>query len=195
VTVTQTGTMAKLFDQGEFGRSGSVVEMMGEPQTTLGLSALFYGGGALFKSDRAKRTAIAGTEATLLSGVLVLGAKWAVGRDRPYDKNDVDEFRPFRGTKTRNTSFPSGHSITAFSMAAVAADQYPSLAVGVLSYGAASLVGVSRVYQDRHWASDVVAGAILGIFVGRRVSRWTTEHEGQWLFATDGRSLSLARRF
>jgi membrane-associated phospholipid phosphatase len=69
-----------------------------------------------------------------------------------------------------NKSFPSGHTSNAFALAAVAERHY-GWKVGVPGYLLAGLVGASRVEQDRHWLSDVVAGATLGYIVGRTVVR------------------------
>ena len=87
-----------------------------------------------------------------LFGALVLnGAKYGFGVQRP----DVAVYN----------SFPSGHTFTAFTGAEVLrreyGEDYPWLAVA--GYTVATLVGVMRVYNDRHWLGDVLAGAGLGI--------------------------------
>ena len=64
-----------------------------------------------------------------------------------------------------NNSFPSGHTFTAFVGAEIIRREYgkehPWLAVA--AYSVATLVGIMRVYNNRHWAGDVLAGAGLGI--------------------------------
>jgi membrane-associated phospholipid phosphatase len=70
----------------------------------------------------------------------------------------VREKRP--DTEERN-SFPSGHATAAFTMAQMQADRHPDQAV--LWYGGATLIAESRVHLRRHYAHDVVAGALLGI--------------------------------
>ena len=82
--------------------------------------------------------------------------KVAVGRERP---NGQDE-----------KSFPSGHTSNAFALAAVA-ERHCGWKLGVPAYLAAGLIGVSRIQQDKHYLSDVVAGASLGYIVGRTVVR------------------------
>ena len=82
--------------------------------------------------------------------------KYAVGRERPNGEN--------------NQSFPSGHASNAFTLATVVERHY-GWKLGVPAYVVAGVVGASRVQQDKHYVSDVVAGATLGYIVGRTVVR------------------------
>jgi membrane-associated phospholipid phosphatase len=82
--------------------------------------------------------------------------KAAVGREQPNGQDDK--------------SFPSGHTSNAFAMATVAERHY-GWKVGVPAYLVAGLMGASRLHQDKHWLSDVVAGATLGYIAGRTVVR------------------------
>ncbi len=82
--------------------------------------------------------------------------KVAVGRERPNGQDAK--------------SFPSGHTSNAFALATVAERHY-GWKVGVPAYLVAGLVGASRIQQDKHYLSDVVAGAALGYIVGRTVVR------------------------
>jgi membrane-associated phospholipid phosphatase len=82
--------------------------------------------------------------------------KLAVGRERPNGED--------------NKSFPSGHTSNSFALAAVAERHY-GWKVGVPAYLLAGVVGASRLQQDKHYLSDVVAGATLGYIVGRTVVR------------------------
>jgi len=69
-----------------------------------------------------------------------------------------------------NLSFPSGHAANAFALAAVAERHY-GWKGGVPAYTLASLVAVSRLQRNKHYLSDVMAGATLGYIVGRTVVR------------------------
>lgn len=82
--------------------------------------------------------------------------KAAVGRERPNGEN--------------NQSFPSGHTSNAFALATVAERHY-GWKLGVPAYLLAGVMGASRLNEDKHWLSDVVAGATLGYIVGRTVVR------------------------
>jgi hypothetical protein len=118
-----------------------------------------------------------GTEAVLLGELTSYAIKGLVGRARPFVAvDDPDDFRFGRGFGSGQwRSFPSGHSTTAFAAAAAVTDEttlwWPKSTwiVGPLMYGGASLVAVSRVYHNRHWASDVAVGALIGTFSGKKV--------------------------
>jgi hypothetical protein len=75
------------------------------------------------------------------------------------------QFKPF----SNNQSFPSGHSSQAFAVATAIAENYPVWWVQTLCYGGAGLVGYARIEQNAHYASDVVAGALLGWAVAHAV--------------------------
>jgi membrane-associated phospholipid phosphatase len=94
--------------------------------------------------------------AALVNAGYTVALKKAVGRERP---NGADHY-----------SFPSGHASNAFALAAVAERHY-GWKVGIVAYGLAATVGVSRLRQNAHYLSDVVGGATLGHIVGRTVVR------------------------
>lgn len=99
----------------------------------------------------------------------------------PMIKQLTNRRRPNGGD---DPSFPSGHATQAFAVASVIAEHYEQRWVRWLAYGVATTVGVSRVYHDDHWASDVIAGAAVGAFVGKTVTetnrtwRITPVHNG-----------------
>jgi undecaprenyl-diphosphatase len=93
--------------------------------------------------------------------------KAVVGRDRPDPR--ADDPRQFRVPAT--TSFPSGHALAAWCAATLLADGDP---LGPAYYAVAGAVSVSRIHLRQHHASDVLAGAALGIGlgrIGRRIGR------------------------
>jgi membrane-associated phospholipid phosphatase len=106
--------------------------------------------------------------AILVAGISAEVLKKTVGRARPEDAGgDPYRFEPFSSFE----SFPSGHATLAFA-AAAALDQETSAGwIPCVAYPLAGLVGWSRVHDDRHWSSDVIAGAALGAWVGHKVSK------------------------
>lgn len=77
-------------------------------------------------------------------------------------KNIIQQQRPYGAVYT---SFPSGHTGTAFMGAEILrreyGKEYPGIAIA--GYAVATSVGIMRMYNNRHWASDVLAGAGVGI--------------------------------
>lgn len=136
----------------------------------LGCSFAVLGGfavvGFVGRNPAAMNVAVDGLLASAIaSGVVAPISKFVVGRARPNAGEGPDHFTPFSG----DASFPSGHATQAFAVASVIAAHDGRLWVSVVSYGLAGSVGLARVYQDEHWASDVLAGAILGTVVGNAV--------------------------
>jgi membrane-associated phospholipid phosphatase len=117
------------------------------------------------RSDRAAslvRIAKGAAAAGAAAGVV----KIVVGRARPFQTpGDQDVIRPFSG----NTSFPSGHATFAFGLAAAIDRETSARWVPWVVYPLAGLVGWSRIRDDQHWTSDVVAGAALGFWTARKV--------------------------
>lgn len=75
-------------------------------------------------------------------------------------------------------SFPSNHATQAFAVASVIGSHYPRFRW--LAYGIAGGVGFARVYHDAHYASDVVAGAAIGAFVGHAVAKANRSERAKW---------------
>lgn len=129
-----------------------------------------YGGlGLLLKDARMRDTALLAAESFLAANAAGTLIKYTAGRARPYAEDGKRRFTPLR-FKSARTSFPSGHTVSAFSVASVFAARSGSRAVKVFAYSLASSVALQRVYADKHWASDVLAGAALGTAVGRWVA-------------------------
>lgn len=140
------------------------------------------GYGFIDKNIKMQTTSLLASQAYLNSAVISAVLKRVFGRQRPdrYDIN-VDEAEPtFHGPffgggkdingKRLNTSFPSGHATAAFSAATVFAQEYKDRRlVPVISYTLASLISFSRITENKHWFTDILAGAVLGYLNGRQV--------------------------
>lgn len=137
-----------------------IVTRLGEAPGVAGTLAVLYLSGE-------KETAWEAAAAAAYAGVLVTGAKWTVGRGRP-DSDAPNTTHWFSG-RPGYDSFPSGHTAMAFSLARVLARRYPDRSR--LFYLAAGLVGLSRVYLQRHYPGDVAAGALFGLYAA--------DHAGQ----------------
>jgi membrane-associated phospholipid phosphatase len=147
-----------------------------------------YAVGRVSHSDRLAELGLRGTEALIVGGGLADVLKYSFGRARPFvdtvspNPNDWELLRGLRrGDPYR--SFPSGHTVAAFAAAAaVSAEtsrwwpQATYYAIGPALYAGAVAVGASRMYENRHWASDVIMGAAIGTFAGTKVVRYHRTH-------------------
>lgn len=93
--------------------------------------------------------------------------KLVAGRKRPRTGAGSLDLEPFSGNK----SFPSGHTTFIFSVAGSIDEVTESPWLAGVAYGLAGLTGFERIYDDRHWLSDVVAGALMGTLTGRFAAR------------------------
>jgi membrane-associated phospholipid phosphatase len=132
-----------------------------------------YGVGLIRKDSKMQQTALFAGEAVADAEVLTIVLKDSTRRLRPagvpVDGNYWDTWFESTGSFIRgNGSFPSGHTIAAFSVATVVARRYGNHRwVPCVSYGLASLVGFSRLTLSSHFASDVFMGAALGYSTSR----------------------------
>jgi hypothetical protein len=141
-------------------------------------------------------TCLLASQAMITSGVWVRMLKLAAGRERPmadymFSKSEggkwygplmqYDQDTAHKKTVTSFDSFPSGHTATAFAIATVFASQYSDTKIiPVICYSTASLVGLTRLTEHEHWASDVFVGGLLGYVCGRQVmSHYNKTHLNQ----------------
>ena len=120
-----------------------------------------------------------GVEAAVLSTTTTWFLKGMTGRARPYAAaGNNTSFQLGRGFKhDAYASFPSGHTTAAFAMAAVLArgtadrSRRTHLLVSGFAFTTASIIGISRIYANEHWPSDIVVGAAVGTISGFAVVR------------------------
>ena len=138
--------------------------------------AAFYHIGLARKDSYAQHTVLIAGQAVLDSEILTTVMKDIDRRSRPFSippGGDLSEswFKETKGSYVGGLgSFPSGHTIAAFSVATIFAERYPKPRWHVwVSYGLAALVGFSRVSLQSHFPSDVFAGAALGSVIAHYV--------------------------
>ncbi len=141
----------------------------GKMYYTLPLMGGFYVYGAFAENNKAKRVAMDFVQASLYSGVVVTLIKHIGHRHRPYQTDPLNPYLwdgPITSDWNR-TSFPSGHTIMAFTFAAVVGTHYKeTIWVPIVVYSLATLEGVSRMYSNKHWSTDVLIGGALGYAIG-----------------------------
>jgi membrane-associated phospholipid phosphatase len=153
----------------------SIMRHFGQPEVYGSITA-----GLLVTGLATHKPGIARAGGRLMTSLLLAGGassagKLALGRPRPDQSLDLDGFSPFSG----QAAMPSGHTTMAFALATSLADDIhrPWATVGL--YTAATGVAWSRINDNRHWLSDVAAGALLGITSAKLASgRWRIFHLG-----------------
>ncbi len=124
------------------GEFFQIVRLFGKADVVILLAVIL---GLAGKRRTFKRIIIA----LILVGVLVHPIKSIIGRERPDHSSNV--------------SFPSGDTATAFILPEILTSSSTSV---VLSSVAATGVAISRVFYQKHYPSDVIAGAIVGLIAG-----------------------------
>lgn len=181
-----------------FDKAGKDVEAITTPGAFI-IGGGLYAAGKLTNHPDLSDLGWHGTEAVIVASGITSILKGVLGRSRPYVNGDTTprDFaflrgfgrnKPkFRGDGTPAQSgdfqsFPSGHTTTAFAAAAAVTSEmrrmHPDavIIVAPLMYGGATLVGLSRMYHNNHWASDVALGAAIGTFSGLKVVRYSHAH-------------------
>lgn len=113
----------------------------------------------------------------LISAAMVLPTKQLVGEERPDGSS--------------KTSFPSGHTATAFSSAHFMFREYneTNFWLGISGYPTAAMTGIYRIFNDKHWVGDVMTGAGIGI-LSTEVAYWLFPTISKW-FANKKNQASL----
>jgi len=126
-----------------------------------------YGVGLFKGNPHARETGILSGEALADSVVVEEVTKIIFRRERPLYNNAAGDF--FAPNIGANGSFPSSHSMLAWTLAGVITGEYPSKWVQVGVYSVASGVSLTRVLGQEHFPSDVLVGATAGWLIGHYV--------------------------
>jgi membrane-associated phospholipid phosphatase len=175
-TIAQHLQRPSLHSNRFLGHSANAIEIAGDPGALVTSVAMY----AIASASKNSGLADAGKhslESIIASGAITQALKLSIGRARPNVSHDQDAFafHPFHGQHEDYNSFPSGHTTAAFAAAAAFSAElhrtHPEASrwASPAMYGVATLVGGARMYNNRHWLSDVAAGAIIGQFVARRI--------------------------
>lgn len=128
--------------------------------------AAFAGGlyltGLLSRSDGIRETGRLLMQSLSYSGTMTIGLRILFSRERPYITDDPYKFKWIKFKSLDTQSFPSGHTAVAFVVSTILAERIGTWWSRVLFYGAAGLVGFSKIRTNQHWLSDVVFGGLLG---------------------------------
>ncbi len=158
--------------------------VLGEPGSII-LAGAAYVYGRTADSPRSAELGLRTIESIGAAGMTTLILKGIAGRARPYVVSDTNphDYHMGRGFRDeRYMSFPSGHVTVAFAAASAASQEisylwpHASHLWTPALFTSASMVTLARIYEDKHWASDVVGGAAVGTIVSRLVVRYSRAH-------------------
>ena len=136
------------------------VNDLGHYKVILPIFAAGYSTGYIIKDERLKAVSFSSLESAISAGTLTLILKKSIGRARPYMEEGSDKFEFFSSNDDYN-SFPSGHSALAWAFFTPYAKEY-----GKEIYLIPLSLSFARIYKDKHWSSDVIAGAVIGYLCG-----------------------------
>ena len=158
---------------GRFGQNPLTIEDLIRITNRLGggmnpamIVLFFLLAGVAYRHRRWIEYAVAMSIAGLGGGILAQLVKFAVGRTRPELW-----LGPFAHARASSTSFPSGHTVGAFALAGVIVFASRNLPLRIVAIIIAFAVGVSRILAFRHWTSDVLASALIGVAVAWATTR------------------------
>lgn len=135
--------------------------------------------GVVLDNEQIKRVSVMAAKTTLVSGMVTRALKMSFHRERPRKADSAYEFHG-PAFHNQDVAFPSGHTTQAFAIATVIAHegrQYSPM-IPFLAYSAAAIGGWSRVNDNAHWASDVVAGALIGHLVAKNIINANSANKG-----------------
>lgn len=146
-------------------------ENYGSPQVNYALTGGVYLTGLFTKNEKLRRTGVLLIASATSAGLLQQVLKSAVGRARPESGKSKDTFDPFNSNRSYH-SFPSGHAMLALTNAYAIAKQFknPWVKAGIYTIGL--LPGISRLWENQHWVSDVVLGVAISIFTVESIDRY-----------------------
>ena len=161
--------------QGDSTRYDRVSTATRVNETPLTIAAFAtYGIGRLAHSETTADVGLHTFEALVMTTAISEVLRGTIGRTRPREaQQDPFRFKPGNGfTAFETRSYPSLHTAAAFATASALVGEIrvrrpeATKVAAPLLYTAAMIPGLTRIYLDQHWASDIVAGGFLGALIG-----------------------------
>lgn len=168
---TDTHTMTQVASQNSSFNNASVNTSDVLVGSLMAVPVGIYGFGLKTHDEHARRAGYLSGESMVDAAVVGEALKLVTLRERP----NVDGARG-HFFQTADASFPSEHSIVAWSAASSLAAEYPTLWKQIAFYSAATGVSLTRVMGQQHFPSDVVVGGSLGWLIGHEVVRRHQHH-------------------
>jgi membrane-associated phospholipid phosphatase len=155
--------------QQQYGQSKLLhfTNLWGEWKIAGAASAGIFTSSMITRNKKFQDAAFTSMQSLIMTNLTVNTAKFVFGRERPYQEDgpyDFDFVQP------GGTSFPSGHTATAFALVTPWVVYYP----GPVTYALMAIpagTAIARVAKGRHWFSDVTAGAAIGFSMGHYLAK------------------------
>ncbi len=157
---TDTSVTADLVDASWAHPTFGAGAILGQSYTLLGVAGTVYVVGRVKDLPRTSHMGMDLIRSVAIAELMTQTMKFSVNRTRPD------------GT---SRSFPSGHAADTFAFA-TALERHFNWKFAVPGYAFATYVAMSRLHDNRHYLSDVVAGSAVGIIAGRTVTRHGREN-------------------
>ncbi|MCQ0111789.1 phosphatase PAP2 family protein [Zhouia amylolytica] len=143
----------------------------GSPQNNYMLTGVVYLTGLFTKNEKLRRTGVLLISSASAAGLLQQVSKYTFGRARPRTGEQKNTFIPFSGDADYH-SFPSGHTILAFTNAYAIAKQFKNPWVKAGIYTVGLVPGISRLWEGAHWLSDVGLSVAISIFTVEAIDKY-----------------------
>ncbi|TRO67461.1 phosphatase PAP2 family protein [Christiangramia sabulilitoris] len=143
----------------------------GSPQNNYGITGAVYLTGLFTKNEKIRKTGVLMISAATASGIIQSISKTVVGRARPGAGEGKGSFKPFSNEGDFH-SFPSGHTILAFTTLYALSKQFenPFLRAGLIGVGLIS--PVSRLWDGAHWLTDVGLSLAISVVVVDTIDKY-----------------------
>ena len=170
-------------------RGATAVELISVPGAYI-LAPALYAYGRVTHHQGIQDLGLHSTEAIVLASGVTGVLKGLLGRSRPFVTRDSNphDFHFGKGFLNEDLSaLPSGHTTVAFAAASSVTSELAHLwpghtwIVAPVMYGGATLVGIGRMYHDKHWASDIALAAGIGMFSGLKVVKYAHDHPDNYV--------------
>ncbi|WP_010182201.1 phosphatase PAP2 family protein [Aquimarina agarilytica] len=167
----------------------------GSPQNNFALTSGVYLTGLFTKNEKLRRTGVLLISSAAATGFAQQVAKSVTGRARPIGNLGSNHFKPFGGEVTYR-SFPSGHAVLTFTNAHVIAKQFKNPWVKSGIYAIGLVPGITRIYEDAHWASDVFLSWAMSYFMVEAIDIYLNrKYDKKYNSNTNGKKDSLGLSF
>ena len=144
----------------------------GSPSNNYLFTGAFYLVGLAVKDEKLRRTGVLLISSATAAGLLQQVLKSAVGRARPLSGRSKDTFRPLWRSDTDFHAFPSGHTILTMTNAHALAKQFKNPWIKAGFYTLGSIPAISRLWDGKHWLSDIVFSTAISFFIVDSIDRY-----------------------